>query len=105
MPGETISIDPPYLVVNGKRITQPEIFRKIAEAHEFAGFRLAGPGVSAFLRSPADKITLASDQYLVLGDNATNSLDGRYFGPIKRSSIIGKAFYTYAPADRKGRIE
>jgi len=108
LPGETIGIDPPYLMVNDKRVTDPVVFRKIAEGRDgFAGFSLVPPTPTfpAPLSSPSARITLGPDEFLVLGDNTRNSLDGRYFGPIKRSAIIGKAFYIYAPADRKRRIE
>ncbi len=35
--------------------------------------------------------SLSEDEYLVLGDNRLASTDGRSFGPIKRSSILGMA--------------
>lgn len=108
LPGETLGIDPPYLLVNEKRITAPAIFRRIAEGEDgLAGFCPATP-MAAFpapLASLSARLTLGPDEYLVLGDTTRNSLDGRYFGPVKRSAIIGKAFYIYAPADRKQRIE
>jgi len=108
LPRETIGIDPPYLLVNEERVTTPAIFRRIAEGKDgFAGFCPA-TSMAAFpapLASPSARLTLGPDEYLVLGDNTRNSLDGRYFGPIKRSAILGKAFYIYAPADRKRRIE
>ena len=44
------------------------------------------------------------DEYLVLGDNSLNSLDSRYFGPIRGENIIGKVFCRYAPAGRKGWV-
>lgn len=108
LPGEAVGIDPPYFMANDKRVTEPAIFSKIAEGREgFSGFCPA-TALTAFpspLSSPSARITLGPDEYLVLGDNTRNSLDGRYFGPIKRSAIVGKAFYIYAPADRKRRIE
>ena len=52
-----------------------------------------------------DEIALGDDEYLVLGDNSPHSLDGRYFGPIRRSSIVGKVMSIYSPASRKGRVE
>ena len=108
LPGETVGIDPPYLLVNDRRVMEPAVFSRIAEGREgFSGFCPA-TALTAFpapLASPSARITLGPDEYLVLGDNTRNSLDGRYFGPIKRSAIIGKAFYIYAPADRKRRIE
>lgn len=36
-------------------------------------------------------ITLANDQYFVLGDNRNSSYDSRSFGPINRSNIQAKA--------------
>ncbi|MBP8304252.1 MAG: signal peptidase I [Phycisphaerae bacterium] len=108
LPGETVGIDAPYLLVNDRRVTEPEIFSRIAEGKDgFSGFcpaiRFSGP--EAPLASPSARITLGSDEYLVLGDNTRASRDSRYFGPVKRSTIIGKAFYVYAPAERKRRIE
>jgi len=107
LPGETVSIVPPYLVVNGIRVIEPAIFCRIAEGKDgFSGFCLAARSLaSPTLASQSDKMTLGPDEYLVLGDNTRNSFDGRYFGPIKRASIIGKAFYIYAPSERKRRIE
>ncbi len=34
-------------------------------------------------------VTLAANQYFVLGDNAPDSLDSRAFGPIQLNSIKG----------------
>ena len=38
---------------------------------------------------------LAANQYFLLGDNPEVSEDCRFFGPIPRSAIIGKAFVVY----------
>ena len=43
-------------------------------------------------------------EYLCFGDNRPNSRDGREFGPIKRSLIIGKAFLRYWPLSSVGLI-
>jgi signal peptidase I len=108
LPGENVRIDPPYIYVNGTRLVEPPIFREIAEGQKgFGGYCLAVSNAvfGAFLSSPSQVMTLGPDEYLVMGDNSKNSFDGRYFGPIKRTAIIGKAFYIYAPANRKRRIE
>ena len=46
------------------------------------------------------EVTVPDGQYLCFGDNRPNSRDGREFGPIKRDSIIGKAFFVYWPLSR-----
>jgi hypothetical protein len=38
----------------------------------------------------------------VVGDAPQASTDSRVFGPVHRSSIVGRAVYRYAPAGRNG---
>lgn len=40
----------------------------------------------------------------VLGDNGPGSTDSRDFGPVPLASVIGRAIYRYAPAQRAGRL-
>ena len=49
-------------------------------------------------------IIVPQDEYFVLGDNRPHSSDSREFGPISRSSIIGKAFIRYWPLPLLGVI-
>jgi len=42
---------------------------------------------------------------LPLGDNRDNSRDGRYFGPVKNSKILGKGMFIYWPLRRMGKIK
>jgi nickel-type superoxide dismutase maturation protease len=44
------------------------------------------------------------DAVTVLGDDADHSTDSRSFGPVPRTSIIGRAVYRYAPAGTVGGI-
>jgi signal peptidase I len=41
---------------------------------------------------------------LPLGDNRDNSRDGRYFGPVKESKVLGKGALIYWPLSRVGVI-
>ena len=47
-------------------------------------------------------ITIPRGDYYMMGDNRPNSLDSRFWGPVPKSWIIGKAFFTYWPPDRIG---
>lgn len=45
-------------------------------------------------------VTLKTDQYFVLGDNRSASLDSRRIGPVHRTDIVGRAFLRGWPLDR-----
>jgi signal peptidase I len=50
----------------------------------------------------AQTITVPRGDYYMMGDNRPDSEDSRFWGPIPRKWIIGKAFFTYWPPDRIG---
>jgi len=106
LPGETISVAPPYLLVNGQKPTDSR-FDKIFnnphyDGYQFADSRSVPP---ALIGKPGDSITIADDQYLFFGDNTRQSLDGRYFGSVNRRQILGPAFFVCWPFDRAGFAE
>ena len=47
-------------------------------------------------------ITIPKGDYYMMGDNRPDSLDSRYWGPVPKAWLIGKAFLTYWPPDRIG---
>jgi signal peptidase I len=49
-------------------------------------------------------LTLAEDQYFLLGDNRQGSSDSRSWGPISRDEILGRVLYRYWPLARSGRL-
>lgn len=46
------------------------------------------------------ELTLANDEYFLLGDNRDQSLDSRVFGPVKRDFIIGRTWIRGWPVNR-----
>ena len=75
LPGENISSSPAgQILINGQPVPQPWLSQAV---------RLdPGPLITSQ--------TIPTGKYYVLGDNRANSEDSRYFGPISRSSIVGK---------------
>ena len=49
-------------------------------------------------------IYVPEDWLLPLGDNRSDSLDGRYFGPVPSDKILGRALFKYWPMGRIGGI-
>jgi signal peptidase I len=47
-------------------------------------------------------IVVPPGEYYMMGDNRPDSQDSRFWGPVKRAWIIGKAFLTYWPPSRIG---
>ncbi|MDX1972179.1 MAG: signal peptidase I [Candidatus Sumerlaeia bacterium] len=50
-------------------------------------------------------LKVPADHYYVLGDNVENSMDSRFFGPIHRERLIGKAVLTYYPLSHRKWLE
>lgn len=99
-PGETIQIHPPNLIVNGIAVTNPPALKRIVDCTPgYAGYQL--PYGAEVLGRPSDSITLGSDQYFALGDNTRNSRDGRYWGPVPRTNLVGPAGVIYWPISRR----
>jgi signal peptidase I len=48
------------------------------------------------------QITIPRGDYYMMGDNRPDSEDSRFWGPVPKAWIIGKAFFTYWPPGRIG---
>lgn len=82
-PGDTVAYLNNVLFINGK-----------ATNDHFAN-----------LTEDFEAITLKDDEYFVLGDNRERSLDSRYIGPVKKSSITGTTRIRIIPLNKIGKIK
>jgi signal peptidase I len=86
IPGDRISIQNGHVIRNGKR--EADSYIVSCDGGEACNF--------------PQTITVPSGDYYMMGDNRPDSEDSRFWGPVPRSWIIGKAFLTYWPPDRIG---
>jgi signal peptidase I len=89
LPGNVVEIHEPWLLVNGTTVTQPAVFNRI---HYVSRNRGLYDSLNGGIKVP-------EGHYLVFGDNSTNSLDGRDWGPVDEDAIKGKAVFRYWPLD------
>jgi signal peptidase I len=91
LPGETVELRDGQVFVDDKPLSEPylEDGETTTPTQEFAG--KCAPPVSE------TECTVPADSYLVFGDNRNESKDGRVFGPIKESDIVGRVFVRIWP--------
>lgn len=83
LPGEVLEGRDNQVFVNGQAIVEPYLDDAVV-------IRDFGP------------VEIPADHVFVMGDNRTNSTDGRVFGPINTDRIKGEAFLRYWPLSRVG---
>lgn len=91
LPGETVRIDE-----EGNIYINDEILEE-----NYGTETILRPGIAA------NTITLADDEYFVLGDNRNNSMDSRYesVGNIKKKDISGRAWLRILPLKKFGLVK
>ncbi|MBP3420738.1 MAG: signal peptidase I [Lachnospiraceae bacterium] len=91
LPGETVQIDEA-----GRIYIDGEVLSEHYGKEVMTDPGLAGKG-----------ITLAEDEYFVLGDNRNDSADSRFVsvGNIKKSQIVGRAWMRMYPFDKFGILK
>ncbi len=93
LPGDVLSIEDGHLLVNGV-LADEDFVRRVGGAPESTQPGPGGPDAPWSLQTP---YTVPDGFYYVLGDNRTDSFDSRFWGPVARASIIGRAMAVYWP--------
>lgn len=73
-PNDKVDIDDKGFKVNGGYQYEPKVFKQTLP----------------FTQGIKFPVTLAQDEYFILGDNRDKTVDSRIFGPIKKNQIKGR---------------
>ncbi|MDR3316039.1 MAG: signal peptidase I [Coriobacteriales bacterium] len=92
--GQTVDLVDGAVYIDGKPLDEPYTHGKESTPLELMG------GVT--LSYP---FTVPDGAIWVMGDNRTNSLDSRYFGPISEDEVTGRAIIRIWPLDRFGGLD
>ena len=92
LPGERLLIRDGVVYINGHKLDEPYL-----------------PEAWTVDNSPppwsnGDGAVVPANEYFVMGDNRNRSQDSRFFGPINRDRIDGKAWFRIWPLDKFGNI-
>ena len=111
LPGDVIEIRRNHLYRNG----EPAVYRMLRD--DFDGYLDMKPMPALYTEGlagrehpimiigsglhPPGPFYVPEGKYFVMGDNRNNSRDSRYFGPVERSSILGRATAVALSLDRE----
>lgn len=90
LPGDRIAIADDRVYIDGKVLEEPYV-REGATTVARPPFGCDFPGTLE------DPYVVPDDMVFVMGDNRSDSLDSRCFGPIPESSLVGRAFVVIWP--------
>lgn len=96
LPGETIEYRDDILYVNGKAIKETYLDKEYIKKVTYDG--------DLNFTDDFGPITLADDEYFLMGDNRMSSLDSRMVGPFKEEDIVSKSLLVIYPLEHFGYI-
>jgi signal peptidase I len=107
VPGDRIHLRRGIVYLNGSAQDEPRAAKPTVDNYDpyrddFPSIPATnGPGVTAewSLDLPThidgEDLVVPSGSFFVMGDNRTNSLDGRYWGLVPRANLIGRPLFVY----------
>lgn len=86
IPSDRVEVLGGSIFINGKKLNEPFLAEGISTR-------------SGFFLKEGEEVIVEKDNYIVLGDNRSNSSDSREWGFIEKNEIIGRVIIRYWPQD------
>lgn len=91
VPGDTIEISNRKVILNGSVLKE----KYLPEGR---------PTPAGAFLNEGNPVKVATNQYIVIGDNREHSSDSREWGPVTKKEIIGRALFRYFPPQSIGSL-
>ncbi|HET7843589.1 MAG TPA: signal peptidase I [Xanthomonadales bacterium] len=116
LPGDEVTYRDRILYVNGQKVDAKVVgaYNGISAARDYKNYAtieehlgdvthqaLLGPP-PLFANGEEGTWRVGQNEFLVIGDNRSNSEDGRYWGMVPEANLVGKAFLIWFNWDRRG---
>jgi signal peptidase I len=104
-----ITIQPGYVILNGQQLDEPYAHEDPEVAYpDLDDLRCwdavkeadAQGRLTLIRNGETVSVKLGSGQYMVMGDNRNHSLDSRFWGPLDRKRMLGRAMFVWWPFAR-----
>jgi signal peptidase I len=92
MPGDRFQVKGEHVWVNGKQLPEKWLKTGVRTLWD-SGMTYGDP-----------EFTIPAHHYFMMGDNREQSKDSRFFGPIARKKMVGRAFVRIWPVGRFGGL-
>ena len=123
LPGDKIEIKENHVFINDQQLPEHRIIgdtdseesalqtkefepRTPDESYDvyYSEKNIKDPSISDYadFAAPGKPYIVPENSYFVMGDSRNKSLDSRYWGPVNRDLIIGRAMFVYWSCDRAG---
>jgi signal peptidase I len=100
VPGDRVALEQGKVFVNGHQLSEAYVANSDPTSVETCAQETQN-GTPAFLAQPE---TIPEGKFLVLGDNRSNSYDGRCWGLVSKDDVVGRASFRFWPLDRTGTL-
>lgn len=102
VPGDVLEVKSPYLYRNSKPITGAEAFDLNAKrVSPYTGYTAGETLYGARYLYTGQTLTVPADSFFAMGDNSSNSSDGRVWGFVPAQDVVGRPLFIYYPFSKR----